>query len=139
MKSINMPNSVCNVRVRRESPRWQNGVLYVGHEWIEILDEAGQIIWSAGFWPSGNVFFSRGQVHIPDPDQGNPGNTIDIERTPTGRGTAFNCDEKNCADIRECIQERAQHDQADPPYYMLITNNCRNWVTKILTMCCILK
>lgn len=136
-----MANQICNIRVRRKKPRFINFRIDVGHEWIEFLDSSGAITGSAGFYPTGNIWGSTGIVLAPDSYQGSTTGvvTVDINRTPAGLGTAFDCGTKTCADIWECVQLKITEARSDPPNYTLPFFNCRNFVTWVLTRCCILK
>jgi hypothetical protein len=136
-----MPTQICNIRVRRKTPRFVGFGLDVGHEWIEFLDSSGAVTGSAGFYPSGNIWGSAGTVQSPDSYQGSVAGvvTVNVDRTPPGLGTAFECDTKTCADILECVHSKVAEAKADPPNYTLPFFNCRNFVTWVLTRCCILK
>lgn len=135
-----MATDVCLVRVRRKPPKW-GWPIDVGHEWLEIVDAAGTVTFSAGFYPTGNIWGSAGKVVSPDGYP--PGTaglaTIDVSRTPPGKGTAFGCDDKSCDDIRQCVRNGVSDSQADPGAYSLPVKNCRHWVTFILTGCCVIK
>ncbi len=136
-----MPSTVCGVRVMRQRPHFANGDLYYGHEWVELLDADGEIEWSAGFWPAGMSIWGDGSIYIPDEYEGRDHlvDQLELERTAPGLGTAFGCDERDCDAIRRCIIDRAIADQADPPTYSVLMSNCRHWVTRTLTRCCIIK
>lgn len=135
-----MAASVCNVRVRRKPVKWGLPIV-PGHDWIEILDNQGRITWSAGYFAKGNPLWSEGEVHIPDDYQGLTEGieTIEVNRTAPGHGTAFNCDDKSCDDIVRCVKAEAEAAQRDPGNYSLLLMTCRHWATYILTKCCIIK
>jgi hypothetical protein len=72
MPVFSKQTEVCGVSVRRENASFQlsTGRIAVGHQWIEFVDDNGQVTFSTGFWPSGNIWQSRGAVEIPDPYEG---------------------------------------------------------------------
>jgi hypothetical protein len=122
----------CNVRVRREAAHWADWDFHFGHQWIEILDDKGDVEFSAGLWPGRGFFGGRGKVRSPDPYAGE--SSDQIRSLPVRR--LKDC-EKSCEEVRKCIRDSVAADSKNPPSYNLITNNCRDWAEKILKACCI--
>lgn len=121
---------VCGVRVRREKARfkWSTGTIAVGHQWIEFVDQNQAVTYSAGFWPSGNLWGSSGVVAIPDPYHGETDgiHSRSIEKRSAGH---------TCDAITACIRSQALYDLSNPPTYRLWGFNCRDWTERVLARC----
>jgi hypothetical protein len=121
----------CGVRIRREnaSRDKKTGQILVGHQWIELVDQHGVIKFSAGFWPTGNIWMSRGFVDIPDEKEGK---TAGINSRPINKKEAC---EDTCDKITLCVRSSAALAKINPPGYRLLWFNCRNWTKRILNHC----
>lgn len=131
-----MPSEICGIRVRRQKPHIENGNIYVGHEWLEILTPEGKIEHSAGFWPTGSIFRSIGVVRIPDPYQNNTADTFSLAIGPIQDRRMKGAGEPSpCPELRACIGGESTNRTNAPGYYSLIWRNCRDWITEVLRSC----
>lgn len=135
-----MASEICGIRIRQQSPHFENGDLYVGHQWIEFVDQAGNVSGSAGFWPTGNIFWSTGKVEVNDPYQGDTSShthTVELFSTPGGTSEIDDCEAATCEEIRECVDFRIDVTRDSPRIYSVALYNCRHWVTNVLELCCL--
>lgn len=135
-----MATEYCGIRIRQQSPHFEGANLYVGHQWIEFLDQAGNVTSSSGFWPSGNLFWGGGEVKTNDPYHGDTSSstyTVEVFPTPGGTDEIEDCKEATCDEIQDCVRFRIEVTTDSPRIYSLLLYNCRHWVTNVIEQCCL--
>lgn len=88
------------------------------HAWLEYPGG------SAGFYPSGSIFGSKGVVISPDPHTNDPKKTCKDFHLRDG---CYDFDK-----FSDCVKNAAN---APPGTYCVIGSNCGNWVNKVLNDC----
>lgn len=149
-----------DITAHRADKHWEEEGKYVGHEWIEIGGT-----YSAGFWPTGSLWGSKGEIKSPDPYEGDRSGpmwqTVKVDTTFFGlfnrhmyhperrtRSDGRNgyrwledvgcCKDKSEPDVIECIKKWADYYDLYEDYH-LDGNNCRTFVQMALTWCCLEK
>lgn len=116
------------------------------HQWVHIGQDPCQTGWTAGFGdqtfdgqPAGwQPYSTGGGVAIPDP-KGNSKLDRECYHLKINMTCALGAWGTNwtCNDVQNCIKTVVRADDAAPPDYGLVTNNCRHVSNKWVKDCCL--
>jgi RHS repeat-associated protein len=142
---IDYTGLVCGVKIYRQTKKYENGRINVGHEWIEY-SSGSMGFGSMGFWPTSSIFLSKGVVYRPDLKVYDEGDKLswDTKRISSwfwakleyGKGKGTKCKCATCEDIIDCMEKVADHWDAHK-YYTVFGQNCRHFVVTATSRCCL--